>query len=244
MQVRKNMRIEVVIPAYNEEKSIANVIQAIPKQAIDRIIVVNNASTDQTAAIATSLGAYVIHEPQRGYGKACLSGIAEAYKADVIVFVDADFSDDPSEMIQVLEPILHNNMELVIGSRILGKRERGALPFHANFGNRLACFLIHHLFGYTFTDLGPFRAITKEALDRLDMKDETYGWTVEMQTKAALHGLRCCEVPVSYRRRVGKSKISGTISGSIKAGTMILYTIFLLWIQNRCRISYNKNQKS
>lgn len=233
-------RIEVVIPAYNEEKSIAKVLQAIPKHAVERIIVVNNASTDQTPEIARSQNAYVIDEPQRGYGKACLTGIAEAHEADAIVFVDGDFSDDPSEMTQVLEPILHNNMELVIGSRILGKRERGALPFHANFGNRLACFLIYRLFGYTFTDLGPFRAITKEALDRLEMKDETFGWTVEMQTKAAMHGLRCCEVPVSYRKRVGKSKISGTISGSVKAGTMILYTIFKLWILNQFKTTKEK----
>lgn len=231
------MRIEVVIPVYNEEQSIANVIQAIPKQAIHRIIVVNNASTDQTPTIAKSCSAHVIDEPQRGYGKACLRGIAEAKQADVIVFVDGDFSDDPSEMVMVLDPILLQNMDMVIGSRLLGKRERGALPFHANFGNRLACFLIKHLFGYTFTDLGPFRAITKKALDQLDMRDETYGWTVEMQTKASMYGLRCCEVPVSYRKRIGKSKISGTISGSIKAGTMILYTIFSLWLQNRIRTS-------
>lgn len=231
------MRIEVVIPAYNEEQSIANVIQAIPKQNIHRIIVVNNASTDQTSEIAKSCNAHVIDEPQRGYGKACLRGIAEAGQADVILFVDGDFSDNPSEMTLVLEPIIHKDMDMVIGSRILGKRERGALPFHANFGNRLACFLIKHLFGYTFTDLGPFRAITKKALDQLDMRDETYGWTVEMQTKAAIHGLRCCEVPVSYRKRMGKSKISGTINGSVKAGTMILYTIFSLWMQNRIRKS-------
>lgn len=231
------MRIEVIIPANNEEQSIANVIQAIPKQNIHRIIVVDNASTDQTSEIAKSCNAHVIDEPQRGYGKACLRGIAEASQADVIVFVDGDFSDDPSEMTLVLEPIIRKDMDMVIGSRILGKRERGALPFHANFGNRLACFLIKHLFGYTFTDLGPFRAITKKALDQLDMRDETYGWTVEMQTKAAMHGLRCCEVPVSYRKRVGKSKISGTVNGSVKAGTMILYTIFSLWIHNRIRKS-------
>ncbi len=223
------MRIEVVIPAYNEEQSIENVMQAIPKDRIDRIIVVDNASTDATAELARQAGAHVIHEPQRGYGNACLRGIAEASQADVIVFVDADFSDDPSEMPLVLNPILTQGKDMVIGSRILGYRESGALPVHANFGNRLACFLIHRLFGYTFTDLGPFRAVTKKALNKLNMEDQTYGWTVEMQTKAAIMKLDCCEVPVSYRKRIGTSKISGTISGSVKAGSMILYTIFKLW---------------
>lgn len=230
------MRIEVVIPAYNEERSIAKVLQAIPKKGIARIIVVNNASTDHTAEIARAAGAHVVDEPNRGYGRACLRGIAEASAADVIAFVDGDFSDDPTEMTLILEPILHQDMEMVIGSRILGKRERGALPFHANFGNRLACFLIFRLFGYTFTDLGPFRAITKNALERIGMEDQTFGWTVEMQAKAAILGLRCCEVPVSYRRRVGRSKISGTINGSVKAGTMILYTIFKLWWQQGSRL--------
>ena len=134
-------------------------------------------------------------------------------------------------MPSVVEPILNGEADLVIGSRILGKHERGALPFHANFGNRLSCFLIKRFFGYTFTDLGPFRAVTKEALDRLKMEDQTFGWTVEMQTKAAIQKMRCKEVPVSYRKRIGTSKISGTISGSIKAGTMILYTIFQLWLK-------------
>lgn len=225
------MRIETIIPAFNEERSIIQVIEAIPHGLVDRIIVVDNASTDRTASLALQAGAYVVHEPLRGYGQACLRGISEADEADVIVFLDADFSDDPSVMPQLIEPIRIDEADLVIGSRILGDADPGALPPHARFGNILACFLMKRLYGYSFTDLGPFRAIRKTTLDQLGMKDTNYGWTVEMQVKAAMHGVRCVEVPVPYKIRIGRSKISGTISGSVKAGVKILWTVFSLWFR-------------
>ncbi len=227
------MNTEVVIPAYNEEQSIAKVILSIPKSIVQRIIVVDNNSTDQTAHAAHKAGAIVVTEPRQGYGSACFKGIQTAQHADIIVFLDADFSDDPSELPQLIEPIVNQKADLVIGSRTIGKRERGALPPHALFGNRLTCFLIRCLFHYRFTDLGPFRAIRKKALDQIGMQDMNYGWTVEMQVKAAILGLRCCEIPVSYRKRIGKSKISGTVLGSIKAGTKILWTVFRLWLQRK-----------
>ena len=227
------MKTVVVIPAYNEAESIAQVIAAIPGNAVERIIVVDNASTDETSALARNAGAYVVYEPRRGYGSACLRGISEAKDADIIVFLDADYSDDPSKLHEILHPIINDKSELVIGSRILGDAEPGALPPHARFGNRLACFLIRRLYGYHFTDLGPFRAIRRDALERIQMRDTNYGWTVEMQVKAAIHGLRCTEVPVPYKIRIGRSKISGTVSGSVKAGVKILWTVFSLYFQHR-----------
>jgi len=227
------MRVEVVIPAYNEENSIAQVVAAIPARVVDRIIVVDNGSWDRTVETARNAGAYVVSEPRRGYGSACLRGIAEAAGAEVVVFLDGDFSDDPSELPRLLEPIREQQIDLVIGSRVLGRNEPGALALHQRLGNRLACFLIRLLFGYTFTDLGPFRAIRGTALRQLAMQDPTFGWTVEMQVKAAIHGLRCCEVPVSYRKRIGQSKITGTVRGSLKAGAKILYTVFRLWLKRK-----------
>ncbi|MDP8244204.1 MAG: glycosyltransferase family 2 protein [Candidatus Hinthialibacter antarcticus] len=227
------MKTEVIIPAYNEEHSIAQVIEAIPAGCVERIIVVDNASTDATASLAREAGAHVVYEGQRGYGSACLRGIEEASDADVILFLDADFSDDPSKAPELLSPIINNKADLVIGSRILGDADPGALPPHARFGNILACFLIRRLYGYAFTDLGPFRAIRRDALERIEMKDTNYGWTVEMQVKAAIAGLRCVEIPVPYKIRIGRSKISGTISGSVKAGVKILWTVFSLWFQRR-----------
>jgi len=237
------MKISVIIPAFNEEDSIAQVINSIPQNLVEQIVVVNNASTDSTETVAKQAGSTVIFEPQRGYGKACLTGIKACENTDVIVFLDADYSDDPSEMSKLLEPVLSNEADLVIGSRILGDREKGALPAHAQFGNILACFLIKKLFNQKFTDLGPFRAIRRKALVNLNMRDEDYGWTVEMQARAAILGLRCKEVPVSYKIRIGRSKISGTLHGSIKAGTKILWTIFKLWLtQNRIRNDVKKNE--
>lgn len=225
------MKIEVIIPAYNEEAGIANVLQAIPRDSVERVIVVDNASTDRTAAIARENGAHVVHEPKRGYGQACLRGIAEATEADVLVFLDADFSDDPGILPELIAPIRTDGFDLVIGSRILGTSEPGALPSHARFGNILSCFLIRILFGTCFTDLGPFRAIRAESLKTLQMSDTNYGWTVEMQAKAARQGLRCTEIAVPYRNRIGRSKISGTIQGSVKAGVKILWTIALVWLK-------------
>lgn len=219
------MKTAVIIPAFNEAPSIGGVIQAIPNGLAHRVIVVDNASTDETPQIARKHGAEVIDEPQRGYGKACLRGIAAAGDADVLVFLDADFSDDPAVMPRLLEPIEQGEAEFVVGSRILGDAEPGALPPHARFGNQLACFLIRIIYGDRFTDLGPFRAIRRETLERLQMQDEDYGWTVEMQAKAARLQIPWREAPVPYRKRIGRSKISGTVKGSVLAGIKILWTI-------------------
>lgn len=219
------MKVSVIIPALNEEGSIGSVLDTIPRDLVSDIIVVDNGSTDGTAAVAAFKGARVVSEPRRGYGFACLKGIAELQDPDIVVFLDADFSDYPEEMRLLVEPISADQADLVIGSRILGTREKNALAPHAAFGNRLSSLLISILFGHRYTDLGPFRAIRYLSLQQLQMQDQTWGWTVEMQVKAVRQSLRVCEVPVSYRKRIGKSKISGTILGSIKAGTKILWTI-------------------
>ncbi len=220
--------IDVLIPALNEEKSLPLVLAAIPDGWVRRVVVVDNGSTDDTADCARKGGAVVVEEKQRGYGSACLAGlrfIAED-PPDVVVFLDADFSDYPEELPRVVEPIVKGDAELVIGSRTIGERQRGALLPQAVFGNKLACTLVEALYGYSFTDLGPFRAITWSALQKIHMRDEDFGWTVEMQVKAARLGVPAVEVPVSYRKRVGVSKITGTIRGTFLAGHKILYTIF------------------
>ncbi len=221
------MRIAVVIPAHNEEDAIGLVLGAIPAGLAEEIVVVDNASDDATAARARACGATVLRESHRGYGAACLRGIdyLRSRHPGVVVFLDADFSDHPEEMPRVIEPIVSGRCDLVIGSRILGRREPGALPPHARAGNRLATTLIKALYGVRYTDLGPFRAVRFDRLLELRMRDRDFGWTVEMQVKAARRGLRILEVPVSYRRRVGRSKISGTISGTLAAGTKILWTV-------------------
>ncbi len=219
------MKVSVIIPVLNEEGSIGHVLAAIPKDLAQEIIVVDNGSSDGTAELASSLGARVVSEPRQGYGQACLRGIEETRDPDLIVFLDGDFSDFPEEMPLLVAPIASNKADLVIGSRSLGARERNALPAHARFGNRLAGMLIWHLFRFRYTDLGPFRAIRYASLMELGMLDRTFGWTVEMQIKAVRQGLRILEVPVSYRKRIGTSKISGTVMGSLKAGTKIIWTI-------------------
>ncbi len=216
----------MIIPAFNEQESIGLVLEHIPSNLITEILVVDNGSTDHTGRVALERGARVLREDRRGYGQACLTGISGVDRPDIVVFLDGDFSDHPEEMSEIIKPIVEDHADMVIGSRTLGSREPGALLPQARFGNWLATRLIRLLFGVTFTDLGPFRAITYPALLKLDMKDRTFGWTVEMQVKAALQGLRSQEVPVSYRRRIGVSKITGTINGTIKAGWKILYTIF------------------
>jgi glycosyltransferase involved in cell wall biosynthesis len=218
-------RVSLVIPALNEDRSLPLVLAALPQGVADEVIVADNGSTDATARVAAAAGARVVHEPRRGYGRACLAGIAAADRPDVVAFLDADFSDRPEELPLVLAPLLAGRADLVIGSRVLGRREPGALLAHARFGNFLATSLIRVLFGVAFTDLGPFRAIRADALRGLGMSDPDFGWTVEMQVKAARAGLRCAEVPVSYRRRVGASKISGTVAGSLAAARKILGTI-------------------
>ncbi len=224
--------IHVIIPAYNEERSIEKVITAIPRDLVTEIIVVNNNSADQTAQVARAAGATVLFAPDPGYGNACLTGIRYSLekpkqaRPDLIVFVDGDYSDYPEEMPLLVQPILNNQADLVIGSRALGHRENGAMLPQQIFGNWLATSLLKLLYGAAFTDLGPFRAIRTSALIQLNMQDRTYGWTVEMQLKAVKLKLRCVEVPVTYRKRIGTSKISGTVKGTLLAGYKIITTIF------------------
>jgi glycosyltransferase involved in cell wall biosynthesis len=222
--------VDVIIPAFNESESIGLVLGALPRSALREIVVVDNGSSDDTAAAARSAGATVITERRRGYGSACLAGLRHlgglSPPPGVVVFLDADYSDHPEELPELVRPIVENRADLVVGSRVLGRRERGALLPQARFGNWLAGRLILRLYGVRVSDLGPFRAIRWSALGRLGMSDPDYGWTAEMQVKSARAGLRYREVPVSYRRRIGKSKISGTVGGTIRAGIKILSTIF------------------
>ena len=219
-------RVWVVIPALNEERSIGKVIDAIPKW-VTRVIVVDNGSKDATAKVAREHGATVVDQPERGYGAACLAGIAAVDVADVVVFIDADFSDFPEEMANLVTPIVRDQADLVIGSRVTGTAEKGALTPQQRFGNALACFLIRVLYGPGYTDLGPFRAVRFSTLKAMRMDDRNYGWTVQMQVRAARMGFRGIEVPVSYRKRIGVSKISGTVRGVVLAGTKILSTVFI-----------------
>lgn len=227
------MNIIVIIPAYNEESAIGQVIAEIPKNWVREIVVVDNRSTDNTAINATKAGATVVHEPLPAYGRACLRGMAYveslSVAPDIIVFVDGDHSDYPEELPHLVKPILEQNYDMVIGSRALGKRERGSMTPQQVFGNWLSTFLLRILYGVQYTDLGPFRAIKWDKLLALDMQDKTYGWTVEMQLKAAKQGLKSTEVPVRYRKRIGFSKISGTAKGVILAGYKIITTIFKYW---------------
>jgi glycosyltransferase involved in cell wall biosynthesis len=226
----KSIRCVVIIPAFNEENGVGEVIREIPKDIVSEIVVVNNASTDNTELIAREAGATVLREPIAGYGRACLKGIEYVKKAqpqpDVVIFLDADHSDYPEEIPLLLKPILDGNADLVIGSRALGQKEQGSMTPQQIFGNWLATRLLKLFYGVKFTDLGPFRAIRFSTLLQIDMQDKTYGWTVEMQLKAAKNGFRCVEVPVWYRRRIGFSKISGTVKGTILAGYKIIATIF------------------
>ncbi|MFQ5707186.1 MAG: glycosyltransferase family 2 protein [bacterium] len=221
------MKVIVIIPAFNEEESIELVLKDIPRELASEIIVVDNNSSDHTSVRAKRGGATVLSEPKRGYGRACLKAIDYAARLNpgVVVFLDADYSDYPDEMCKLLKKI-EEGFDLVIGSRLRGNAEPGALLPQARFGNQLSVFLIKHLFGYQYTDLGPFRAIRWNELLKLNMSDKNFGWTVEMQIKAAKMKMNVTEVPVSYRKRIGVSKVSGTLSGTIKAGSKILYTIF------------------
>ena len=220
------MIVSVVIPVFNERASLPLVVGDIPRPLVREIVVVDNGSTDDTASIARDLPVRLVREPRRGYGSACLAGIAAlaASPPDVVVFLDGDYSDHPEELPR-LTAAISAGADLVIGSRMLGNREPGALLPQARFGNALACFLVGVLFGHRYTDLGPFRAVRWEALRDLGMEDRNFGWTVEMQIKALSKRLVVAEVPVSYRRRVGVSKITGTVGGTVKAGGKILWTI-------------------
>lgn len=219
-------KISVIIPAYNEEKSLAHVLNDLPKDRLHQVIVVDNRSTDRTAEVARENGATVVHERRRGYGRACLTGMAALEDPDIVVFLDGDYSDYPEEISLLVEPILKGEADFVVGSRMLLAESRQALLPQARYGNQLAVFLIRLFFGHRFTDLGPFRAIRSESLQAIGMHDKDFGWTVEMQIKAVQNGLRIREVPVRYRIRIGVSKITGTVSGTLKAGTKIIYTIF------------------
>lgn len=222
------MIIDGLIPALDEEESVQHVLNGLSDYDLRRIILVDNGSTDRTAERALECGATVVSEPVRGYGSACLAGLEymQADPPDIVLFMDCDGADDPSDIPRILTPILEGSAELVIGSRTTGPIETGALTPVQHFGNVLSCTLVRFFFGVKFTDLGPFRAITWNALERLEMADRDFGWTVEMQAKAAKRQIKCAEVPVHCKRRyAGQSKVSGTIKGSIKAGVKILYTI-------------------
>ncbi len=218
------MKVVAIIPALDEEGSIGQVVAAVPRDAVSEVIVVDNGSADRTAEVARRHGAVVVREPRRGYGAACYAGVIAAAGADLLVFLDGDRSDVPEEMPLILGPILRGEADLVIGSRLTGRREPGAMPPHAVFGNRLASRVLRALYGVRITDLGSFRAIRRQALLDLGMQERTFGWPVEMIAKAARRGHRIVEVPVSYRRRIGRSKVAGTVKGSILAAYYIFAT--------------------
>ena len=222
--MRNGKSVGVVIPARDEERAIEKVIGDIPDWA-DHIVVADNGSRDATAKLAAAKGAIVISEPKPGYGGACLAGIAALPPSDIIVFLDGDYSDFPQDMADLVDPIIDGHADLVIGSRMMRAQDARELTPQQRYGNSLAVFLIHKIWGQRFTDLGPFRAISAPDLASLAMADRDYGWTVEMQIKAAKKGLKCLEVPARYRQRIGVSKISGTVKGTVMAGTKILSVI-------------------
>ncbi len=219
-------KVKVVIPARNEEQALGKVLSEIPP-GIAQVVVADNGSTDGTAQVARQHGATVVHVPEPGYGRACLAGIEACGECDIIVFLDGDASDYPAEMTQLIGPIADGDVDCVIGSRVLGQREKGALTPQQRFGNALACALMKLFWKSQFTDLGPFRAIRKSSLDALNMQAPTFGWTVEMQVRVLKQKIPYAEIPVNYRKRIGTSKISGTVKGVVLAGYYILGTIFL-----------------
>lgn len=231
-------RAALIIPALNEEEVIATTLRLIPPSLFHIVIVADNGSTDRTAEIARAEGATVVHQPERGYGAACLAAIAALPpEVEAVVFMQADASEDPAEARQLLAPIYDRRADLVIGSRTLGDTEAGALSPHQVFGNKLATFLVRVLYRHRYTDLGPFRAIRRDALEALGMRDRNYGWTIEMQVRALHQKLRIEEVPVTYRNRAaGEGKVSASIKASIQAGVKIISTIFKLWLERADRV--------
>jgi glycosyltransferase involved in cell wall biosynthesis len=228
--LKKQTKIVVIIPAVNEEESIGKVVSELPQDIVSDIIVCNNGSTDDTENVAKSAGAIVVNEPKPGYGWACLKGMEYAaqmeVKPDIIVFIDGDYSDYPAELTNVVAPILEDDIDLAIGSRALGAKEKGSMTVPQRFGNWLATRLMRLFYRVRYTDLGPFRAIKYDKLLALKMADKTYGWTIEMQLKAAKQKMTHTEVPVNYKKRIGESKVSGTIKGTIMAGYKIIFAIF------------------
>jgi glycosyltransferase involved in cell wall biosynthesis len=227
------MRVSVIIPTRNEALSIGRVLADLPMDLVTEVIVVDSNSTDDTREIAARMGARVISEERRGYGRACLTGIAVASAPDVVVFLDGDYSDRPAGLPLLLAPIAEGRADITLGSRLAGPRTPGALPWHSAFGNRLAAFLISLRFGQRITDLGPFRAVRADVLGALALEEDTYGWAVEMILKGAVQGLRIVEVPVSYHPRIGKSKISGTVTGTLGAAWFILSRIVRYYFRRR-----------
>ena len=227
------MRVSVIIPTRNEARAIGRVLADLPADLITEVVVVDNHSSDGTPEIAARMGARVVREPRRGYGRACLTGLAHTSAPDVVVFLDGDYSDRPVELPRLLAPISEGRADITLGSRLTGPRMPGALPWHAAFGNRLAAGLISLLFGQRITDLGPFRAARADVLRVLTLEETTYGWAVEMILKGALRGFRIVEVPVSYHSRIGKSKISGTISGTVGAAWFIFSRILRYYFRRR-----------
>lgn len=227
------MRVSVVIPTRNEASALAHVLADIPAWLVTEVLVVDSNSTDGTPEVAERMGARVIREPRRGYGQACLTGIAHCNAPDIIVFLDGDYSDRPAELPRLLEPIAEGRADITIGSRLSGPRVQGAMAWHAAFGNRLAALLIRILFRLNITDLGPFRAARAEVLRKLELEETTYGWAVEMILKGASQGFRVVEVPVSYHPRIGESKISGTLRGTIGAAWFIFSRILRYYLRRR-----------
>lgn len=227
------MRVSVIIPTHNEAQSIERVLADLPPDLTTEVIVVDSNSNDGTPEIAARMGARVIQEPRRGYGRACLTGMAAASSPDVVVFLDGDYSDRPAELPLLLTPIIEGRADITLGSRLREQSSVGALPWHQAFGNRLAAALIRPLYGLEITDLGPFRAGRADVLRALALEETTYGWAVEMILKGALSGFRVVEVPVSYYPRIGKSKISGTLKGTVGAAWFILSLIVLYYFRRR-----------
>jgi glycosyltransferase involved in cell wall biosynthesis len=227
------VRVSVIIPTRNEAQAIGCVLADLPSDLVNEVIVVDNHSSDETPAIASRMGARVISEARRGYGRACLTGLAAANAPDVVVFLDGDYSDRPAELPLLLAPITEGRADITIGSRLAGPRTPGALPWHALFGNWLAASLIESLYGVKISDLGPFRAARVDTLRAVELEETTYGWAVELILKGAIHGFRIVEVPVSYHPRIGKSKISGTFRGTVGAAWFILSRIAGYYFRRR-----------
>jgi glycosyltransferase involved in cell wall biosynthesis len=227
------MRVSVIIPTHNEARAIGRVLADLPANQVTEVIVVDSNSSDGTPEIAASMGARVIQEPRRGYGRACLTGLAATNSPDIVVFLDGDYSDRPSELPILLEPIIQGVADITLGSRLRQQRIRAALPWHQAFGNRLAAGLIRVLYGLAITDLGPFRAGRADVLRALALEEATYGWAVEMILKGAINGFRVVEVPVSYYPRIGKSKIGGTVKGTVGAAWFILSLTMRYYFRHR-----------